>query len=197
MRIVIATTNPGKLKEFKELATGVGEIEFVLAPPGFSVDETGSTFEENAILKARAAAEQTGLISMSDDSGMEVDALGGRPGIYSARYCEGTDADRRKKLLKELDGVPVDKRGAAFVCAMAVCLPTGEVIFTTTIRWRGQVSLNERGENGFGFDPIFFLADLNSTAAEMSPQEKHRISHRGQAFQQVLAFLQTEILKTV
>jgi XTP/dITP diphosphohydrolase len=197
MKVVIATTNAGKLREFKELAVGITGIEFVLAPPGFDVEETGVTFEENAILKARAAAELTGFISISDDSGIEVDALDGRPGIYSARYCEGNDGDRRKKLLNELEGVPADKRGAAFVCVMAVCLPTGQVIFTTTVKWRGQVATGESGENGFGFDPIFFLSEHNATAAEISPAEKHQISHRGQAFKQVLTFLQSELLKTV
>jgi XTP/dITP diphosphohydrolase len=197
MRIVIATTNSGKLKEFKELAEDVRGIEFVLAPPEFEVEETGITFEENAILKAEAAAKMTGLIAFSDDSGIEVDALDGRPGIYSARYCEGNDADRRKKMLNELEGVPEGKRGAAFVCAMAVCLPTGQVIYKTTVKWRGQVATSERGENGFGFDPIFFLSEHNATAAEISPVEKHRISHRGQAFKQVLTFLQSELLKTV
>jgi XTP/dITP diphosphohydrolase len=172
MRIVIATTNSGKLKEFKELAEDVRGIEFVLAPPEFEVEETGITFEENAILKAEAAAKMTGLIAFSDDSGIEVDALDGRPGIYSARYCEGNDADRRKKMLNELEGVPEGKR-------------------------RGQVATSERGENGFGFDPIFFLSEHNATAAEISPVEKHRISHRGQAFKQVLTFLQSELLKTV
>jgi XTP/dITP diphosphohydrolase len=197
MRIVIATTNSGKLKEFKELAEGVRGIEFVLAPPAFEVEETGSTFEENAILKAETAAKMTGLIAISDDSGIEVDALDGRPGIYSARYCAGNDADRRMKMLNELEGVPEEKRGAAFVCSMAVCLPTGQVIYKTTVKWRGQVATSERGQNGFGFDPIFFLSEHNATAAEISPAEKHQISHRGQAFKQVLTFLQSELLKTV
>jgi XTP/dITP diphosphohydrolase len=197
MRIVIATTNSGKLKEFRELAQGVCGIEFVLAPAQFEVEETGNTFEANAMLKAEAAAKMTGLIAISDDSGIEVDALDGRPGIYSARYCAGNDADRRSKLLNELEGVPEGKRGAAFVCAMAVCLPTGQMIYKTTVKWRGRVATSERGENGFGFDPIFFLPEHNATAAEISPIEKHKISHRGQAFKQVLAFLQSELLKTV
>ena len=168
MRIVIATTNAGKLKELKELAQANKGIEFVLAPPGFDVEETGQTFEENAIIKASAAAALTGLLSLADDSGIEVDALDGRPGIYSARYCEGSDADRRVKLLQELQSVPEPSRGAAFVCAMAVCVPTGQAIFKTTTRWTGRVGFEERGANGFGFDPIFVLPERNQTAAEIS-----------------------------
>lgn len=197
MRIVIATTNRGKLKELKELAQGLDGIEFVLAPDGFDVEETGTTFEANAILKAKAAAELTGLISIADDSGIEVDALDGRPGIYSARYCLGTDADRRLKLLGELKDVTDDKRGGAFVCAMAICVPTGETVFTTTVRWRGKIAHEEKGENGFGFDSIFIPDDSAITAAEMSPAEKHTISHRGQAFRLALNFLKNDLSKTV
>jgi XTP/dITP diphosphohydrolase len=189
MRIVIATTNPGKLKEFKEIAQGKSTVEFLLAPEGFSVDETGKTFEENAILKARSAAESTGLIAIADDSGIEVDALNGRPGIQSARYCDGDDRARRLKLLEELKDVPEVRRGAAFVCAMAVCVPTGQTVFKTTARWPGRIGLEERGENGFGYDPVFELSDLGKTSAEISSQEKNKLSHRAQAFESVLNFL--------
>lgn len=197
MRIVIATTNSGKLKELRQLAQANTDVEFVLAPDTFAVEETGSTFEENAAIKARAAAELTGLIAIADDSGIEVEALDGRPGIYSARYCEGSDRDRRLKLLKELEPVAESKRGAAFVCAMAICLPTGQTIFTSKARWEGRIGFTEKGENGFGFDPIFVLPDSNLTAAEISEDEKNQISHRGQAFRQVVNFLQTELKKTV
>ena len=197
MRIVIATTNAGKLRELKELAQSNKGVEFVLAPENFDVEETGKTFVENAILKARTAAEITGLIALADDSGIEVDALGGRPGIYSARYCEGTDRDRRLKLLKELEPVEQENRTAAFVCAMALCVPTGQTIFTTTARWEGRIGLQEKGENGFGFDPIFVLPECNLTAAEIDSHEKNKISHRGQAFSHVLEFLQNELKKTV
>ena len=164
MRIVIATTNSGKLKELRQLAQANTDVEFVLAPDTFAVEETGSTFEENAAIKARAAAELTGLIAIADDSGIEVEALDGRPGIYSARYCEGSDRDRRLKLLKELEPVAESKRGAAFVCAMAICLPTGQTIFTSKARWEGRIGFTEKGENGFGFDPIFvkFLQSTRS-----------------------------------
>jgi XTP/dITP diphosphohydrolase len=164
-------------------------VELVLAPDSLDVVEDGATFEENAIKKAREAAELTGLIAIADDSGLEVDALGGRPGINSARYCDGTDADRRVKLLMELESVPADQRGAAFVCAMAVCVPTGEVLFTTTAKWHGQITFEERGNNGFGYDPLFLLPDRQKTSAEISPAEKNAISHRGQAFSRTLEFL--------
>jgi XTP/dITP diphosphohydrolase len=199
MRVVIATTNPGKLRELKEIAQGKSSVEFVLAPEDFSVDETGSTFVENAVLKARAAAEATGLMAVADDSGIEVDALDGRPGIHSARYCEGSDRERRLKLLEDVKEVPPGKRGAAFVCAMAVCVPTGQTVFTTLNRWEGELGFVEKGENGFGYDPIFMLPTLGKTSAEISPEDKNRISHRGQAFEQVLKFLQNahaELQKT-
>lgn len=189
MRVVLATKNPGKLKEFKDLAQGSTAIELVLAPDTLDTIEDGKTFEENAIKKAREAAELTGLIAFADDSGLEVDALDGRPGIHSARYCAGTDGDRRVKLLGELKDVPTEKRGAAFVCAMAVVTPLGEVLFTTLDRWRGQITFEERGTNGFGYDSLFLLPDRQMTSAEISPQEKNAISHRGQAFTKTLEFL--------
>jgi len=189
MRVVLATKNPGKLREFKELAQGSTGVELLLAPDSLDVVEDGATFEENAIKKAREAAELTGLIATADDSGLEVEALDGRPGIHSARYCQGTDADRRAKLLKELSTVPEGKRGAAFVCAMAVCTPTGEVLFTTVAKWHGQITFEERGSNGFGYDPLFLLPDRQLTSAEISAAEKNAISHRGQAFSRTLGFL--------
>ncbi|HEY9754264.1 MAG TPA: RdgB/HAM1 family non-canonical purine NTP pyrophosphatase [Oculatellaceae cyanobacterium] len=190
MRIVIATTNPGKLRELKEIAQGKSSVEFVLAPEGFHVEETGTTFIENAVIKAKAAAEATGLMAVADDSGIEVKALDGRPGIHSARYCDGSDRDRRVKLLDEVKDVPAGNREAAFVCAMAICVPTGQTVFTTLNRWEGELGFSERGENGFGYDPIFVLPLLGKTSAEISPEEKNRMSHRGQAFEQVLKFLQ-------
>jgi XTP/dITP diphosphohydrolase len=189
MKIVLATTNPGKLKELKELAAEEQWLELELAPEGFNPKETGQTFVENAKIKAREAARLTGKMSVADDSGLIVEALNGRPGIHSARYCEGTDADRRQKLLEEMKAVKEDRRQAAFMCAMVVCDPDGSVAYSTIRYWEGHIGQEERGNNGFGYDPIFYPRNYNKTAAELEPAEKSRISHRAQAWNQVVGFL--------
>ncbi|HEY9677128.1 MAG TPA: RdgB/HAM1 family non-canonical purine NTP pyrophosphatase [Drouetiella sp.] len=189
MKLVLATQNPGKLKELKELASQFDWLELELAPPEFDPEETGSTFIENAIIKAKAAAEMTGKLAIADDSGIAVDALNGAPGIRSARYCDGTDVDRRRKLLQELESVPDGERGGAFVCAMALCDSNGKVLHTTLEEWRGVIARDERGQNGFGYDPIFFLPDLGLTSAEITPEQKNARSHRGQAWRAMLTYL--------
>lgn len=189
MKVVLATTNPGKLKELTELASEEAWLELTMAPDGFQPKETGNTFVENAKIKAREAARATGLPAVADDSGLVVEALNGRPGIHSARYCEGTDEDRRKKLLEELSKIPDEKRQAAFVCAMVVCDPDGTVAFSSIRYWEGRISQVEKGANGFGYDPIFCPVNRSGTAAELSPEEKNKLSHRGQAWKQVLAYL--------
>jgi XTP/dITP diphosphohydrolase len=189
MKVVLATTNPGKLREFKELCDNEKWLELRSAPEGFNPAETGKTFHENAKIKASEAARATGCMSMSDDSGLIVEALNGRPGIYSARYCEGSDADRRIKVLSELKNTPEDRRQAAFICAMVVCDPDGQVAFSTIRYWEGLIVKEERGENGFGYDPIFQPLKHRQTAAELTRDEKNRISHRAQAWAQVLNFL--------
>lgn len=198
MEVVLATGNPGKLKELKEIALdvagnskAVSELQLLLAPEGFNPDETGTTYEENAILKAREAGKLTGKISVADDSGIEVDALDGRPGLHSARYAPGNDANRRQKLLDELVGVPEGKRQARFICHMAVWSPdTNDIIYTVRGVWEGRIGFEERGTEGFGFDPIFYLPDIDTTAAELPAKEKNIHSHRGQAWRQVLAFME-------
>lgn len=190
MKVVLATKNPGKLRELKELSGDAQNLDFILAPANFDPDETGITFIENAIIKARAAALTTGLHALADDSGLEVSCLEGRPGIHSARYCQGTDADRRGKLLAEIKQNACADRNAAFVCAMAFCAPDGAVLHTTEARWQGTICDQERGENGFGYDPIFYLPEKNKTAAELSSDEKNKLSHRAQAFTKMLAHLQ-------
>jgi len=189
MKVVLATTNPGKLKELTELAAEETWLEFSMAPDGFQPKETGNTFVENAKIKAREAARATGLPAVADDSGLVVEALNGRPGIHSARYCEGSDEDRRKKLLEELAKVPDEKRQAAFVCAMVVCDPDGTVAFSSIRYWEGRISQTEKGSNGFGYDAIFCPVNRSGTAAELSADEKNKLSHRGQAWKQVLAYL--------
>ncbi|PWU01323.1 MAG: non-canonical purine NTP pyrophosphatase, RdgB/HAM1 family [Candidatus Melainabacteria bacterium] len=189
MKLVLGTKNPGKLRELFQLADNVDDLELELAPENFDPEENGSTFAENALIKAREAAKLTGLMSLGEDSGIEVDALGGKPGIYSARYCQGSDVDRRVKLLQELSGVPVDKRGAAYICAMALVNARGELLHNTSGKWSGQIGFSEKGSNGFGYDPIFYLPDHKQTVAEISSAEKNRFSHRAQAWRAMLEYL--------
>lgn len=202
MRIVLATKNPGKLKELNELAQGRLEgLELILAPDQFDPEETGTTYLENAIIKAREAARMTGLVSIADDSGIEVAALGGRPGIHSARYCEGNDRDRRLKLLDEMKDVPAGERQAQFVCWMAICDPNDKsqdqsIIYKAEGIWRGRIGFDERGAGGFGFDPVFYETDSDVTAAQLPAVEKNLKSHRGQAWREVLGFLEKTFIRS-
>jgi XTP/dITP diphosphohydrolase len=193
MKIVLATSNPGKVRELSRLLEGTG-IQ-VMPQSDFGVadaEETGLSFVENAILKARNAAAHTGLPAMADDSGIEVDALNGAPGIYSARYAgpECDDAANNRKLLEALRDVPEAERTARFHCVIAY-LRHGEdpaPIITEGVL-EGRVALSPRGEGGFGYDVIFELPGRGLTTAEISPEEKNRISHRGQALSRMLARL--------
>jgi XTP/dITP diphosphohydrolase len=186
-RLLLATRNAGKLAELQRLladavpgveVVGLGDVpEYPEAP------ETGATFEDNALLKAREAVRHTGLPAVADDSGITVDALNGMPGVLSARWSgrHGDDAANTALLLGQLADVPPERRGAAFVCAAALVTPDGteEVLER---RWRGAVIGEERGTNGFGYDPVFVPEGLDLTAAELEPAEKDARSHRGQAF---------------
>lgn len=189
MRIILATKNPGKLQEFTEMAKGESWLNLELAPENFNSAETGNTFFENAKIKATTAAKLTGLTAIADDSGLVVEALNGKPGIHSARYCDGSDADRRQKLLKELEKVPENRRQAAFFCAMVVSNPDGSIAFNTIRCWEGMIGFEERGQQGFGYDSIFYLPARKMTVAEMPAEEKNHISHRGQAWKQVIHYL--------
>lgn len=196
MKIVLATKNPGKLRELSEMAKELSQIEFVMAPEDFDPEESGSTYIENAIIKATEAARATNLIAIADDSGLAVDAMDGRPGVHSARYCKGSDADRRKKLLRELADVPEARRQAQFVCAMAVCDPKDlSIIYKVESYWRGRIGFEEKGDGGFGFDPIFYENNSDVTAAQLPAEEKNRKSHRGQAWRQVLDFLEKTFIR--
>ena len=183
-KLLIATTNAHKARE---LAALLGDVPFQITTPqeeGISLDveETGSTFEENASLKAQAFAQASDLLSLADDSGIEVDALGGAPGIYSSRYAGpgATDEDRVQFLLEKLRNVPVEERQGRFRCVVAVADPEGDVsLFQGTVE--GVIAFQPAGSNGFGYDPIFLLPDRQCTTAQLSPEEKNRISHRGQA----------------
>lgn len=190
---VLASSNPGKVREFNELLTG-HPIE-VVPQSQFGVqdaEETGLTFVENAILKARNAARHTGLPAIADDSGLEVDALKGAPGIYSARYAGIGAGDRAnlEKLLAELEGVPEAGRSARFQCLMVYLRhaddPTPLICQGT---WEGRILTAPRGNNGFGYDPVFFVPTHNCSSAELEPAVKNVLSHRGQALRQLVAAL--------
>jgi XTP/dITP diphosphohydrolase len=188
-RLVIATNNPGKLREFEQLLDGCG---FELVTPGalgvgFEPEETGRTFAENARIKAVAAMRATGLPALADDSGLEVDYLDGRPGVFSARYAGAdrtdpalTDEQRVDVVLREMEGVPDDRRTARFRCVIAIATPDGAVETVDGV-FEGRLGHEPRGANGFGYDPIFVVPELGLTSAELPPEEKNAMSHRGQA----------------
>ncbi len=183
-KIVIATRNAGKVKEIRDILADLDVTVLSLSDfPGVeSPEETGSTFEENAVIKAKSAASATGMPSLADDSGLEVDALGGLPGVRSARFAgngAGDEANNRK-LLQLLKGVPAERRTARFRCAIAVCSAGGR-IETTTGACDGLITFEPRGSCGFGYDPLFLVPELGRTFAEIGVDEKNRLSHRGRA----------------
>ncbi|MGQ9424915.1 RdgB/HAM1 family non-canonical purine NTP pyrophosphatase [Gilvimarinus sp. F26214L] len=188
-RIVIASNNSGKLKEFRELFS---ELPLdLLAQSDFQIgdaEETGLSFVENAIIKARHACHETGLPAIADDSGLAVDALRGAPGIYSARYSgEKDDAANNSKLLEQLKNVPETQRSARFHCALAYMrYPEDPCPIICQASWEGQILFEPRGTNGFGYDPLFYLPLSGCTSAELPPEQKNRMSHRGQALQKLL-----------
>lgn len=182
MKLVVATGNPGKLAEMQEYLTGL-PWELELKPTEIDVDETGTTFIANARLKASEVAKAVGKWSIADDSGLAVDALGGAPGIYSARYGK-TDKDRIDRLLKELDNI--DNRQAKFVCALAIANPDGKIILETQGMRHGEILESPRGDNGFGYDPIFYDPSQQQTFAEMSSETKGKVSHRAVAFKLIM-----------
>jgi XTP/dITP diphosphohydrolase len=188
-RIVMATGNPGKIREIAGLLAGLG-IE-VVPQSRFGVEdaeETGTTFAENSLLKARHAAEATGLPAIADDSGLAVDALGGAPGVYSARYAGGAgDEANNEKLLAALENE--SDRGAAFHCVATYVEPGGEPLVAEG-EWRGTILHERRGEGGFGYDPVFYVPECGCSSAELEPAEKNARSHRGQALRKLVALIE-------
>ena len=184
----MASGNAGKLREIARI---LGDLDIEVVPQSeFGVsdaEETGTTFVENALIKARHAAETTGLPAIADDSGIVVDALDGRPGVYSARYAGpgATDADNNALLLQELANVPEDERGAAFHCVACFVTPGGEPPVVASGEWRGRILSEPTGEGGFGYDPLFFVPELGCSSAELSAEEKNRLSHRGKALREL------------
>ncbi|AET70634.1 non-canonical purine NTP pyrophosphatase, rdgB/HAM1 family [Desulfosporosinus orientis DSM 765] len=194
MKIILATQNKGKIRELQDLL--VDEDIQVLSLKDIEgwedVEENGETFADNAMLKARAAVEKTGLIALADDSGLEVDALGGRPGVFSARFAGEPKDDERNnnKLLQLLRDVPEDKRSARFRCALVVATPDGRE-FLTEGTVEGRILRERRGSDGFGYDPLFYVPDYSRTMAELTLAVKNKLSHRGQAFRKVIPILKS------
>lgn len=194
-RIIFATGNAGKMREIREILADMDMEVLSMKEAGVEADivENGSTFEENAVIKAKTAAgmleehlgnRQDAVIVLADDSGLEIDALNKEPGIYSARYM-GEDTPYSVKsanLIARLAGVPDEKRTARFVCAIAAVMPNGEIITTQGVI-EGRIGYEEKGNNGFGYDPIFYVPEYGRTTAQLTEEEKNRISHRGKALE--------------
>ena len=191
-KLLVATGNPGKMREVSSILEGMPFDVLSLRDVGVSmtVEETGATFVENAILKAEAYCGEAGMLTMADDSGLVVDALGGRPGVLSARYGgEGlTDEQRVALLLGELEGVAWEKRTARFRCVIALAWPTGKVETVEGVV-EGVIQYEPEGANGFGYDPVFRLPERGCTTAELETSDKNRISHRGQAVRKAARLL--------
>ena len=192
-QVVIATKNKGKAKDFEALFNPLGfeVVTMFDVAPNMEIEETGTTFEENAVLKAETLAKELNMIVIADDSGLVVDALDGEPGVYSARYAGDHDDEANiVKVLEKLAGVPEEKRTARFMCALAIA---GPEIDTTTVfgTCEGIILEEKRGTNGFGYDPIFFVPELDRAMAELTPQEKGSISHRGNAIRKLAEALPT------
>ncbi len=188
----MASGNAGKLREIERILADfnveiVPQVEFGVS----DADETGTTFVENALIKAKHAVDATGLPAIADDSGLAVDALDGRPGVYSARYAgpDATDEANNNRLLAELAGVPDEERGAAFHCVVCFLEPGESEPVIAEGEWRGRILRQRRGDGGFGYDPLFFVPDAGCTAAELEPAEKNRRSHRGQALRELARML--------
>lgn len=183
-QIVLASTNQGKVREVAMMVQDMGIEIIPLSETAFQgeIEENGTTFEENAIIKATQVAKTLGVPALADDSGLEIDYLNKEPGIYSARYL-GHDtpyAIKNKQILEKLKDVPKEQRTARFVCAMALVLPDGTTK-TTQATMEGRIGYEIKGENGFGYDPIFYLPEFGKSSAEISPEQKNEISHRGKA----------------
>jgi XTP/dITP diphosphohydrolase len=199
VKLLVATNNPGKLEEYQHLlrdlpleitSLGIEEINF-------EPEETGANFEENAILKASAFAEQSGLLTLADDSGLEIDKLGGAPGVHSARYGgtrRGEDVRRYELVLRQLENVERAERTARFRCVVALATPEGQVQ-TAEGTVEGVIALEPQGEHGFGYDPIFFIPEFDCTMAQLPPETKNRISHRARAAQAALPIIRRHMTR--
>lgn len=195
-RLIVATGNEGKMVEFRQILGGT-DREFAslkdMKLQDIEIIENGTTFEENALIKAKTIMEVTGEMVLADDSGLEVDYLDKAPGIYSARYL-GEDTPytvKNNHIISLLENVPEEKRSARFVCVIACAFPDGRVL-TSRATVEGRIGYEEKGENGFGYDPIFYVPEFGCTTAELSPEDKNKISHRGKALRKMHEMLQKE-----
>ena len=193
-KLLIATRSKGKFPEIIKALQGLS-FEFLNLndvkeiPRDFEVEETGKTYQENAILKARTYGKMAGFLTMADDSGLEIDALGGKPGIYSSRWIPGTFPEKCQKILEMLKDVPEEKRGARFICVIAIYDPDKDKTQTCQGIYEGQIAFESKGELGFGYDPIFYNPDFGKTTAEISLEQKQKISHRGKALEKAREIL--------
>lgn len=189
LEILIATNNLGKVKEIKDILYSP-EIKILTMkdfPPLPKIEEDGKTYQENAYKKARKISEYTGKICLADDSGLEIDYLKGKPGIYSSRWGN-SDEERINKVIKLLENVPIDKRNAKFVCAVVLVFPDGK-LFMVKEECKGSIILSPKGENGFGYDPIFLVPEYDKTFAELGDKIKNQISHRGKAMRKMIKII--------
>ena len=198
-KLLLATRSKGKFPEIVALLEGL-PFEFLNLrdvpeiPDGLEAEETAETFEGNAIIKAKTFGEKTGLLTLAEDAGLEVDALGGKPGVYSARWVSGTDEDRYMKLLSELEGVPEEKRTARYLAVVAIYDPDNDKIRTCEGVTEGRITAEPKGTSGFGYDPVFWSPDFGQTMAELTIDEKNTISHRGRAIRKAREILEKEFL---
>jgi XTP/dITP diphosphohydrolase len=184
-KLIVATGNPGKVREMQQYLTNL-PWQLEIKPEHLEIEETGTTFQENACLKASQVAKATGEWAIADDSGLAVAALNGAPGLYSARYGK-TDQERIARLLNELKND--NNRQAEFICAIAVARPDGSIAIETEGICQGEIATQPRGNNGFGYDPIFYVPEYQQTFAEMTPELKQKISHRGKAFATLMSLI--------
>ena len=194
IKIALGTSNPHKLEEINDMIQEIhpDSVEFVLVEGEFDPIENGTTFEENSYIKAAEAAKIMGIPALADDTGLCVDALDGRPGIYSARYA--TDQKSKiSKLLDEMKDVEQKNRKAHFVCTMTLVTPNGEKLFSNTGRIDGYIDTKPSGEHGFGYDPLFFIPNLNKTMAEMTLKEKNTLSHRARALRPMIEWIKSNL----
>lgn len=194
IKIALGTSNPHKLEEINDMIQEVhpDSVEFVLVEGEFDPIENGKTFEENSYIKAAEAAKIMGIHALADDTGLCVDALDGRPGIYSARYAPDQKS-KISKLLNEMKDVEQKNRKAHFVCTMTLVAPNGEKLFSNTGRIDGYIDTKPSGEHGFGYDPLFFIPDLNKTMAEMTLKEKNTLSHRARALRPMIEWIKSNL----
>jgi len=194
-KLLVATKNKGKFKEFygilKKIPYEIITLDKINL--NFDIQETGKTFEENAVLKAKKYAQASGFLTLADDSGLCVDYLRGLPGINSARYIKGTDKDRYEYLLKQLENVPMNKRTAVFVSVVALFDPKIKKTITKSGECRGRIAFEPKGNNGFGYDPVFIVDKIGKHFAQLSFEEKNQLSHRAKALQKIKPWVNTDI----